>query len=125
MITEDYVSFEVAKLLKDKGFNEECWEYYDNNKNFKSFRIIRCNYDNIPYKDAYIAPTHQMAMKWLREGSAIEISIACFELDSYRYDVYEIDSSYFRRQIIVDYNSDDKQHFTQINPDYKELIINH
>jgi hypothetical protein len=24
MITEDYVSFETAKLLKEKGFNEGC-----------------------------------------------------------------------------------------------------
>ena len=23
-ITEDYVSFETAKLLKEKGFNEKC-----------------------------------------------------------------------------------------------------
>lgn len=24
MITEDYVSYEVTKLLKEKGFDEEC-----------------------------------------------------------------------------------------------------
>jgi hypothetical protein len=24
MITEDYVSFEVAKLLEENGFNEKC-----------------------------------------------------------------------------------------------------
>ena len=29
MITEDYVSFETAKLLKEKGFNESCYTYYD------------------------------------------------------------------------------------------------
>ena len=30
-ITEDYVSFETAKLLKEKGFNEPCLkEYYIN-----------------------------------------------------------------------------------------------
>ena len=28
MITEDYVSFEVAKLLRDKGFNDKCIYYY-------------------------------------------------------------------------------------------------
>jgi len=28
MITEDYVSFETAKLLKEKGFDEYCG-YYD------------------------------------------------------------------------------------------------
>ena len=29
MITEDYVSFEVAKMLKEKGFNEPCHATYD------------------------------------------------------------------------------------------------
>jgi hypothetical protein len=29
MITEDYVSFEVAKLLKEKGFNEPCIATYN------------------------------------------------------------------------------------------------
>ncbi len=28
MITEDYVSFETAKLLKEKGFDDECQKYY-------------------------------------------------------------------------------------------------
>ena len=48
MITENYVSLETAKLLKKKGFDAECWEYYDNNKSFKS---SICDYDlnNIEY----------------------------------------------------------------------------
>ncbi len=29
MITEDYVSFETAKLLKEKGFDELCYQKYD------------------------------------------------------------------------------------------------
>ena len=28
MITEDYISFEVAKLLRDKRFNGKCKYYY-------------------------------------------------------------------------------------------------
>jgi hypothetical protein len=75
-ITEDYCSFEVAKLLKKNGFNEECWEYYDNNSNFKHFRITKCNYDNIPYKNSYIAPTHQMVLKWLREIHYLHVEIS-------------------------------------------------
>ena len=30
MITEDYVSFEIAKLLKEKGFSEPCYTCYLN-----------------------------------------------------------------------------------------------
>lgn len=29
MITEDYVSFETAKLLKEKGFDESCRAVYE------------------------------------------------------------------------------------------------
>ncbi len=31
MITEDYVSFEVAKLLKEKGFDIPVWTRYEDN----------------------------------------------------------------------------------------------
>lgn len=29
MTREDYCSYEVAKLLKEKGFNEECFALYN------------------------------------------------------------------------------------------------
>lgn len=29
MITEEYVSFETAKLLKEKGFNAKCFDFYE------------------------------------------------------------------------------------------------
>lgn len=51
MIQEDYVSYEVAKLLKEKGAFSDIdlhWKYNANGK--KDYRI-----------------SHQMAMKWLRE----------------------------------------------------------
>jgi hypothetical protein len=59
MIKEDYVSFETAKLLKEKGFNERT---------------------NMPHIDDYqrlvcYIPTLQMAMKWLRKVHNICISV--------------------------------------------------
>lgn len=69
MITEDYVSFETAKLLKEKGFNEDSWFHYDNDGDIvtRGYRLNRP--DDIP------AWTHQMAMKWLREVHNIDIVI--------------------------------------------------
>lgn len=53
MITEDYCSFEVAKLLKEKGFNTD-----------------------YPKRDCtQYACTLQMAMKWLRKIHNIFIEI--------------------------------------------------
>lgn len=56
MIIEDYVSFEIAKLLKKKGFDEPCGKAYNYERHL-------CNgFTYGPY-----APTLQKAMKWLRE----------------------------------------------------------
>jgi hypothetical protein len=66
MITEDYVSFETAKLLKEKGFNEGCPTTYTSNGLFHTH-----NYR--PLVEDIFAPTLQMAMKWLREVHNIDI----------------------------------------------------
>lgn len=68
MITEDYVSFETAKLLKEKGFREICNKCYGI-KSKKFFSSIRSNDDDT----MYAAPTLQMTMKWLREVYNLEI----------------------------------------------------
>ena len=65
-ITEDYVSFETAKLLKEKGFDGVVQLHYNNlgGKIFSSNPIT---------KNCIKAPTLQMAMKWLREVHNIDI----------------------------------------------------
>ena len=67
MITEDYVSFETAKLLKEKGFDEICYLGY--NKNGEYFPTSnRCNSQIIQPDFCFVCcPTLQMAMKWLRK----------------------------------------------------------
>jgi len=75
MITEDYVSFETAKLLKEKGFNEFTYSYYskdDEESEPKLCMETLCsdNWNGVPEEvnDLWFsAPTIQMAMKWLRE----------------------------------------------------------
>lgn len=70
-ITEDYVSFETAKLLKEKGFNEPCYLGY--NKNGEYFPTGNRNNSQIIQPDfCFICcPTLQMAMKWLREKKCV------------------------------------------------------
>ena len=72
-ITEDYVSYEVAKLLKEKGFDEPIQHFYK----FDSKELYRGTvFTNTQIGDKfYNAPTHQMAMKWLREVYHIEINV--------------------------------------------------
>lgn len=85
MITEDYISFGTARLLKEKGFDETCrafWKKWNGEINF-----CDCNTSHIfeychntmleNYNDDeelnIAAPTLQMVMKWLREVYKIGI----------------------------------------------------
>ena len=86
MITEDYVSFETAKLLKEKGFPQNpniCNTAYTHrgklSNNAKSFahNFTEFNKYGIKPLTYSMAPTLQMAMKWLREEHYIHIAALC------------------------------------------------
>ena len=80
-ITEDYVNFETAKLLKEKGFDEPCHCLWNNPSNGSPYNSV-CE-DIMTYEDIdpevvhhwYLCPTLQMAMKWLREKHNLWIDI--------------------------------------------------
>ena len=78
MITEDYVSFETAKLLKEKGFEGENRDWY-NMEGFIEEVGVDDGIDPTAHEDIFNniipAPTLQMAMKWLREVHKIEIRV--------------------------------------------------
>ena len=72
---EDYVSFEIAKLLKEKGFDESCYQKYDD-EGYLSFNHVGYINAEKPTEDfSALAPTLQMAMKWLREVHNLFIEI--------------------------------------------------
>lgn len=75
-ITEDYVSFGTAKLLKEKGFPQDpniCNTAYtlsgklSNNAKSFAHNTALLNELGILSRTYSMAPTLQMAMKWLRE----------------------------------------------------------
>ena len=70
MITEDYVSLETAKLLKEKGFDEECnYEYGVPvvEQGYVLQMFFRPIKNSELIDEAYAAPSLYVAMKWLRE----------------------------------------------------------
>ena len=81
MITEDYCSYEVAKLLKEKGFFKDVDLRMIQNLSFYDDIGLSHNlnkwYDSLIQDkiDFVVAPTHQMAMKWLREEKRTSIII--------------------------------------------------
>ena len=119
MIKEAYCSFEVAKLLKEKGFpqeydiyhsmvyNEEDYEdEYEVQRMVLETRLIKAGTASsypigVPEPKCY-CPTHQMAMAWLRE-----------EHNKYCDIGYDIDLNWFFQIIEL---KELKEHF-----DYSEL----
>ena len=83
-VTEDYCSFEVAKLLKEKGFDWECLGTYSTGDKELSISS-ECPYSNDLNDDMFIAaPTLQKAMKWLREQNRIISIVHGYITNKYR-----------------------------------------
>jgi len=94
MIKEDYISFETAKLLKEKGFvgsgdiGSRCGFYsekdYETGHGIitKTGREVGLVYDDLDNSELeryeYLRPTLQMAMKWLREDKNVDIEISVY-----------------------------------------------
>jgi hypothetical protein len=79
MITEDYISFETAKLMKEKGFDVYVRSFYEKDKyrtkeEFSTNNAL-WNYNISSFR--YSAPTLQMAIKWLRETFEIHCQVDC------------------------------------------------
>lgn len=74
-IKEDYVSFETAGLLKEKGFQGKCTAMYT-----KEGILVRNNWNRTLVSEKrdfpLDAPSLHMAMKWLREVHDININIS-------------------------------------------------
>ena len=95
-IQEDYVSFEIANLLKEKGFDEPCHAYYEDNGTFRE-SYSACAIRNItnPCFFGIASPTLQMAMKWLRKVHNLYTNIWADPKDAENNDFNTI----FRAQV--------------------------
>ena len=85
MIKERYCSYEVARLLKEKGFDEECHHIYVGAV-LEGTGVIYGNdvmsNNEIPDVETAVitAPTHQMACDWLMtKGIYICPKYCCFQ----------------------------------------------
>lgn len=75
MIKEEYVSFEVARLLKDKGFDQKCSKYC-----MPGLGLYTHTHGEVIPKGAEIieVPTQAMAMRWLREVHNLHIDSSIY-----------------------------------------------
>lgn len=96
-MTEDYVSYEVARLLKKKGFDEKTLVYYE------GYILVHGDWFewNRSPLSHIAAPTHQMACAWLNEVYHIFIEIGkSIDLNGnyhYSYTILDKECKYVRR----------------------------
>lgn len=69
MITEQHVSIDTAKLLKEAGFNEPCKDVYIDATGWDGKGDIQ---DGQPRWDV---PTQSLAARWLREKHSLHIAV--------------------------------------------------
>lgn len=112
-MNEDFVTYEIAKKLKEKGFNEPCYGYYHLNGGDDSFEL--CGNDSFDFLNSLncfriAAPTISQVLKWLRDKKKIFVAINigyCYEsyekpfptnpkmepiLKGYYYGIWELDN---------------------------------
>lgn len=75
-MTEEFVKLETAKLLKEKGFSEDVFTFYEADSIEGDMRLSE-TYDeseNFNEKDdCFSAPTQSLTQKWLRETKNIHV----------------------------------------------------
>ena len=86
---EKLISFETAKLAKEKGYTY-AYEFYDLEGNLNDFGMVG-GWTNCHDKN-YAAPTQSFLQRWLREKHNIHISIIFDENTVNTYYFYKINS---------------------------------
>lgn len=87
-MTEEFVTLETAKILKEKGFNEP-YSLAINVEDSRQYTTSRTN-SELPIK-VCTQPPQSIAQKWIRETKDLHISIfrnAC----GYGYDICKADN---------------------------------
>ena len=91
-----YVSLEVARLLKEKGYNEKCISYYQDN--CREIYYSFCGERNSNWEERCVsAPSKAEVIDWL-EGKGWQFSIICAD----NYNLYEF-IVYFENEHISGY----------------------
>ena len=74
MVKEEYVSFETAKLAKEKGFNEHCKYFYEECLD-SSIDRWECTDGLFPVRvNEFFCPTQSLLARWLMDKRDIFLS---------------------------------------------------
>ena len=97
-MNEDFVTYELAVKLKEKGFNEPCYGYYHCNGGNDSFELCGNgdrDFLNSKNKHRIAAPTISQVLKWLRKEKKLHIEVMFIRplYNRAKYYITDIDGS--------------------------------
>ena len=111
------VTFETAKLAKEKGFDALCYDAFNSMENLYSNGWCEYLYDNkveIPFRSGVLesqdilAPTQSLLTKWLRKEYSIHVTSQIGNLDfisTYHYDIRYISKNKFMCKVKGSYKT--------------------
>ena len=103
----EFITFEIAKKLKEKGFKEKCIAYYWEkiNEHTPSFVVedkisedgicildLISEHNKAEWSPFIDAPTISQVLKWLRKEKEIYLEIVIVVDGEYMCDIYKINS---------------------------------
>ena len=75
-MNEDFVTYELAVKLKEKGFDAPCYGYYHRDGGNDSFELCGDrDFLNSKNKHRIAAPTIPQVLKWLREEQKLHVEV--------------------------------------------------
>ena len=105
---EDFVTYELAVKLKEKGFRRPCILYYNSDKVRTWFNEPYIAKNFIPTtlgNDDVLAPTISQVLKWLREEKKIHIVIDFDSTMNWYYQIALYGLTTYEKESKHKYNS--------------------
>jgi hypothetical protein len=107
-IKPTYITFEQAKWLKEKGFDESCRMLINGAYEPFHLNLIETQYfqnNSVLLKDCYSAPEQWQVVEWLRVNHGIWVSI-CPSIDTnFEFMIYKKDVIYGSGKYKSNFNS--------------------
>lgn len=94
MDSKFHVSYEAARLLKEKGYDEECFSYYYDDGKEIDYSFCGGERNSTWEERCVSAPTKAEAIDWL-ESKGIVIEISFVRNGKWRYSLYKGDKFYW------------------------------
>jgi hypothetical protein len=115
-MNKEFAPYEPSLALKELGFDEPCFGYYEPNKefeyiNWETFKDFPYLAKNSEWQDLCAAPTFSQAFRWFREKHNLKSWVQEHTADTFIYEI--------RPHVLTQY----KQGETYVYTNYEEAEL--